>query len=886
MATVDEIDRLYETSLAPRIAALENLRLDLRRHLVKAGLCIGVPFLMFFAGLALEGTIGTVVSGLGFALIFVGVLAAAFRYLIPGVTAFLNYQQRFKHEVVSEIFRLVCPAGTYEPNAGIATEEFDQFGLFSTNGSLKSDDRVSGRFGAIPFQAAEVRRWRTTRGRNSATFVYFHGLFFQATFTRRVGGTVIVQAASTPAYRLGSRDGLRPVPVDDESFAALFEVHASDEAAAADLLTPAFRERLRALHERTDAPVYFACRDHRAAIAIHYDRTLFEPGVARTTSKEAIQGMAREFDLVGTIVEELDHNARIWSGPAIVTTTPAPVATRERGLNQLHALAREGRLTPGQVWEAAAAATADAEAVDPSARLQPAGSTITIERAAGTTTVRYGDRFSFVAWIGVWILSLVVGATAFRATMTAFEDQVGPGPLLDLSRTVPAVPVIDEWVVRLPWAWLIASIIAAGVAALSWMLRVRRVEIAAGEIRIRRGLRPWPRRYARPPYNRVTSLGQAVYLKADGFSMMTPSASPMLSEPEAAWLASEMRRALKETGLGAASIILACIVGATGLAAQSASAVRNDLPQPYRTTRDWGELPKGVSWAAVTAIEPAPDGTIYVVHRCFENSCANRPEAPILKYDPRGRLLASFGQGLLIFPHGATVDGDGNLWLTDAGSAPGKGHQVLKFSPDGRVLMTIGKAGVSGSGPGLFDQPTDVVVTPGGDVFITDSHRNGLNNRVVHYTKDGAYVKEWGRKGTGRGEFSEPHTIALDSRGRLFVGDRENNRIQIFDQAGTFLEEWRQFGRPSGIAITSDDRLYVADSESWGTDTGARELPGIKKGIRIGSARTGVVEAFIEDTESTAADHAGAEGVGVDAAGNVYGGVVRRRMLERHVLKE
>jgi DNA-binding beta-propeller fold protein YncE len=332
-------------------------------------------------------------------------------------------------------------------------------------------------------------------------------------------------------------------------------------------------------------------------------------------------------------------------------------------------------------------------------------------------------------------------------------------------------------------------------------------------------------------------------------------------------------------------LAMALIVGGELAAAQRGAAPRNDLPQPYRTTRDWGELPPGSKWAAVTAIEPAPDGIVYVVHRCFENSCAGRPEAPILKYNAAGRLLASFGQGMFVFPHGATVDPQGNLWVTDAGGEAGKGHQVFKFSPDGKVLMTLGTAGVSGSGPTLFDQPTDVVVAPDGGVFVTDSHRNGKNNRVVRFTKDGAFVSEWGRKGSGPGELSEPHTIAIDSRGRLFVGDRENNRIQIFDQSGRFVEEWLQFGRPSGIAITKDDRMYVADSESWGTDTGAHERPGIKKGIRIGSARTGVVDAFIEDTESTAADHAGAEGVGVDAQGNVYGGVVRRRMLERHVPK-
>ena len=326
------------------------------------------------------------------------------------------------------------------------------------------------------------------------------------------------------------------------------------------------------------------------------------------------------------------------------------------------------------------------------------------------------------------------------------------------------------------------------------------------------------------------------------------------------------------------------LILATALWAQPASSPSNDFPRPYRTTRDWGQLPPAVKWAAVTAVEPAPDGSIYVIHRCFANSCAGRSEAPILKFDANGKLLASFGAGIFVFPHGATVDREGNLWVTDARGENGKGHQVFKFSPDGKVLMTLGKAGVSGGGPDLFDQPTDVVLSPAGDIFVSDSHRNGKSNRVVRFTRDGKFVREWGRKGSGRGEFSEPHTIAMDSRGRLLVGDRENNRIQIFDQNGTFLDEWRQFGRPSGIFISSDDTIYVADSES-GPDTGAHELTGIKKGIRIGSAKDGTVTAFIEDMESTTPDHSGAEGVGVDAQGNVYGAVVRRQMLERHVRK-
>ena len=333
-----------------------------------------------------------------------------------------------------------------------------------------------------------------------------------------------------------------------------------------------------------------------------------------------------------------------------------------------------------------------------------------------------------------------------------------------------------------------------------------------------------------------------------------------------------------------ASLFAAAAATLTLSAAAPPAAPRNDLPQPYRTTSDWGELPPGVRWAAVTAVEAAPDGSIYVVHRCFANSCTGRNEAPILKYNAAGKLIASFGQGMFNFPHGATVDPQDNFWVTDARGENGKGHQVFKFDPNGKLLMTLGKAGVSGSGHDTFDQPTDVVVAANGDIFVADSHRNGKNNRIVKFDRTGRYLKEWGKKGSGPGEISEPHTIALDSRGRLFVGDRENNRIQIFDQDGKLVETWRQFGRPSGIYIAKDDTIYVADSES-GPDTGAHELPGIKKGIRIGSAEDGTVTAFIEDMESTTPDHSGAEGLGVDAQGNVYGAVVRRQMLERHVKK-
>ena len=311
----------------------------------------------------------------------------------------------------------------------------------------------------------------------------------------------------------------------------------------------------------------------------------------------------------------------------------------------------------------------------------------------------------------------------------------------------------------------------------------------------------------------------------------------------------------------------------------------NDRPNPYRRDANWAQLPAGLKWGAVIGAEPGPDGNIYVVHRCFENSCAGRPEPPILKYDPNGRLLASWGAGAYIFPHGLHVDEHGNVWVTDAQGKDGKGHQLFKYDSSGKLLMTIGVAGAQGAGGSdsekLF-QPTDVVTAANGDIFISEGHViGGPIDRVSKWTKDGRFIKAFGKSGHGPGEFDVPHALALDSRGRLFVADRNNNRIQIFDQEGRFLDEWTQFGRPSGIAITKDDIIYVADSESWGPDE-----PGWKKGIRVGSAKDGSVKYFIEDIESTTQDHSGAEGVGVDRVGNVYGSVVRRMMLEKHVLKK
>ena len=207
----------------------------------------------------------------------------------------------------------------------------------------------------------------------------------------------------------------------------------------------------------------------------------------------------------------------------------------------------------------------------------------------------------------------------------------------------------------------------------------------------------------------------------------------------------------------------------------------------------------------------------------------------------------------------------------------------MKFSPKGELLLTIGDPG-GGREPAYFWQPNAVLVAPNGDIFVAEGHSSAANAnaRVLKFDRTGKLLKSWGKKGTGIGEFDQPHALAMDSRGRLFVGDRSNNRIQIFDQDGRFLENWTQFSRASGIFIDKDDMIYVADSESGSI---APTRPEWKRGIRIGSARTGAVTAFIPDPVDSTRNTSAAEGVAVDAKGVIYGAEVGPRSLKRYERK-
>ena len=334
--------------------------------------------------------------------------------------------------------------------------------------------------------------------------------------------------------------------------------------------------------------------------------------------------------------------------------------------------------------------------------------------------------------------------------------------------------------------------------------------------------------------------------------------------------------------LAVAGALMIALSGGSSRAAES-DQPSNDLPNPYRTVMNWAQFPDGRKWGSTAGIEVAPNGNMWAYDRCGANSCADSSLDPILEFTTSGKLLRHFGAGMFVQPHGILVDKDGNVWITDAQAKDGKGLQVVKFSPDGKILMTLGKKGVAGEGPDVFGAPTDVAVAPNGDIFVSDGHSGCRcpNARIVKFSKDGKFIKTWGQHGAGPGEFDGPHALAFDSKGRLFVGDRTNNRIQIFDQNGKFIAEWKQFGRPSGIFIDKDDTIYVSDSESRDAD-GYGHNPGCKRGIRIGSAKDGKVTAYIPDPDPKGGSSM-AEGVAVDPEGNVYGAEVGPKDMKKYV---
>ena len=351
---------------------------------------------------------------------------------------------------------------------------------------------------------------------------------------------------------------------------------------------------------------------------------------------------------------------------------------------------------------------------------------------------------------------------------------------------------------------------------------------------------------------------------------------------------------------------LAVCWGAAG-AQQAAEPDPSKLPNPYRLDESWPTLPKNMNggrWGEVIRVSVARDGNIWVFHRCFNvvppgsATCINRGEAnpPILEFDPSGKLIKSFGAGLFGYPHGFTLDADGNLWTTDvndrdtvlgmsARNADGviMGQEVLKISPDGKILMTLGKEGVAGNGPDTFDRPTGVAIAPNGDIFVSDGHQpNTFNNgRIVKFDSNGKFIKAWGKRGSAPGDFDEPHDVFIGgSQERVYVADRKNKRIQVFDQDGNFIVEWRQFGEPSSVFVGKDDTIYVGASFA---SPGAKK--GELRGIVVGNAKDGSLKAFIPDPSDLDKVIRGtsASGIAADEKGNIYAADVGTQNLRKYV---
>ncbi len=314
----------------------------------------------------------------------------------------------------------------------------------------------------------------------------------------------------------------------------------------------------------------------------------------------------------------------------------------------------------------------------------------------------------------------------------------------------------------------------------------------------------------------------------------------------------------------------------------------NSGANPYRVIRDWAQLNlEARPWGGSNGVAIDRDGrSVWAVDRCSPGTtpgCADSQANPVHHFDESGEEIMSFGGGMFVWPHGIHVDRDGNVWVADARAEGNKGSVVVKFSPEGRVLMTLGTPGLAGNPPEALTDPTSLVTDPtNGDVYVAESHTSvndsNLVGRISVFDRDGMFLRVIGQTGTGPGEFRTPHALAFDSQGRLIVADRHNHRIQILTKDGSFIREYFDFGRVSGLAVDSNDVIYTADSES-------RESthPGWLRGIRIGSLQDGEVTMFIPAHSSDAAEGAMGEGIAIDPEGNIYTAEAQLRGVTKYV---
>lgn len=243
-------------------------------------------------------------------------------------------------------------------------------------------------------------------------------------------------------------------------------------------------------------------------------------------------------------------------------------------------------------------------------------------------------------------------------------------------------------------------------------------------------------------------------------------------------------------------LFLGCLSVVVGLA-HLGGATSQGGKAAFRPVADWLQLPANFQFGGITAVTVDAKDNLYVFHR---------GKQPIAVFDKAGKFLRSWGDDQVKTAHGLRLDAEGNVWTTDLGT-----HQVIKYDPAGKVLLTLGKKNQAGTTRDTFNKPADIAFTPEGDCYVADGYGN---SRVVKFSAEGKYLLEWGQKGKGPGEFNLPHAIFLDKKGRVYVGDRENNRVQVFTAAGKFIEQWPDTGAPFGLFLQMEKKVLVADGRA------------------------------------------------------------------------
>jgi len=303
---------------------------------------------------------------------------------------------------------------------------------------------------------------------------------------------------------------------------------------------------------------------------------------------------------------------------------------------------------------------------------------------------------------------------------------------------------------------------------------------------------------------------------------------------------------------------------------------RVNLSSCYVLEAGFFQRPAELAWADMAGITIDRQGQIWL---------STRAALPIQVYDAKGKLVRAWGEGFLVMAHYIRIDHDGMVWVADA-----KDHVVLRCTPEGKVLLTLGTRGQGGCDETRLNRPTDMAVSPAGDVFVSDGYGNA---RIVHFDKQGKFVKQWGKMGVGPGEFSFPHSIVMDRKERLYVADRSNNRIQVFDSSGKFLAEWRNLLVPWGLYVTpgpdGEDHIWACGSSPmpWRESDTLLGCPPKDQLVMKFDASGKVLQLWTfpkgEDDKEKPGEVNWLHSVAIDPQGNLYVGDIKGKRAQKFV---